>query len=105
MALDARLSAWLALHLVDGVGSRTFHILLQTFGSAEAVISAPSAMLAKHLPSQLIESLKAGPDAALVEQTQAWLTQADHHLLAWDDAAYPAQLLTIADPPPLIYAM
>jgi DNA processing protein len=61
-------------------------------------------MLARHLTHGMIEAIKVGPEPALLEQTGSWLAQQGNHLLAWDDPDYPAQLLTIADPPPLLYA-
>jgi DNA processing protein len=103
VAIDARLSAWLALHLVDGVGSRTLHALLSTFGSATAVAQASLAQLTKHVPERIARAIKQGPDAVLLAQTATWLDEPRNSLVAWDDADYPPQLLTIADPPPLLY--
>ena len=41
---------------------------------------------------------------AQIERTVAWLAQPGNHVLTLADAAYPARLLEIADPPTLLYA-
>jgi DNA processing protein len=45
----------------------------------------------------------AGPDAALLAETLAWLDQPGNSLLTLGDPDYPKPLLEIADPPALLY--
>lgn len=104
MIVDARLRAWLGLHSTAGVGTRTLHTLLQTFGSAQEIIRAPVGLLAKHVPYDVAQTIAAGPNAAYLERTERWLAEEQgNRILTWDDAEYPQQLLAITDPPPLLY--
>ena len=45
------------------------------------------------------------PDAARLESTLAWLREPGHDLVAWGDPDYPAPLLEIGDPPPVLYCI
>ena len=49
--------------------------------------------------------LDAPPEAARLERTLAWLREPGHDLVAWGDPDYPASLLEIGDPPPVLYCM
>lgn len=44
------------------------------------------------------------PDQAVLESDLEWLQQPGHHLIAWDDARYPALLRDIPSPPAALYA-
>lgn len=96
--------AWLRLTLVPGVSPRLQQELLRAFGSPQAVLAAPQADLASLAAPAAVQALARGPSKALVERTLAWLRAHDHHLLALGDPAYPQALLTIPDPPTVIYA-
>jgi len=43
------------------------------------------------------------PDEARIESDLRWLSHPDHHLLTWDDEAYPALLRRINSPPAALY--
>ena len=60
-------------------------------------------MLGKVVPSDIAAAIARGPDPVARDQTLAWLREAGHALVAWDDPAYPRALLTIADPPPTLF--
>ena len=97
---------WLRLTLAPGLGPAQVRGLLAAFGLPPAIFAAPSAALRQHLPEPALRALLAPPDAALqaqIEQTQAWIAAPDQHIVTFADPAYPAQLLTLADPPPLLY--
>jgi DNA processing protein len=98
------LLAWLRLTLVPGVSPRTQQQLLRAFGSPQAVLCASEAGLAPFAAPGAVRALARGASPALVESTLAWLEARNHHLLALGDPAYPRALLTIADPPTVIYA-
>ncbi|QDQ29307.1 DNA-protecting protein DprA [Chitinimonas arctica] len=78
--------------------------LLTAFGSPDRILSASTAALARHLPPKLTHALEQGPPASMLAHAHAWLAQPGNHLLTLADTDYPAQLLQIADPPPLLYA-
>jgi DNA processing protein len=45
----------------------------------------------------------ARPDEALIDSGLQWLSQPGHHLLCWDDDAYPALLKRINSPPAALF--
>ena len=96
---------WLKLSLIPGIGDKTFTQLLAAFGSPEAVLACGRSALSPHLTAKQLDALLAGPDAALLAQTQDWLTHDGHSLLTLADADYPVYLREIADAPPLLYCM
>jgi len=109
------LAAWLRLTQARGVGAATVRRLLAHFG------------LPQHLFAQSMQAWRvcvtdaqaralAETDAALealVERTWQWLQPSDKQaenplaraIVTLADAAYPAALLEIDDPPPLLYLM
>ena len=94
---------WLRLALVSGIGSATLVRLLTAFGSPEAVLACGRHALEAHLTTKQRDALLAGPDAALLAETLAWLDQPGNSLLTLGDPDYPRPLLEIADPPALLY--
>lgn len=100
------LPGWLRLTLAPGLGPARLRELLTAFGLPQAILAAPSAALRHHLPESVLRALLAPPDAALrtqIERTQAWMAEAGHYIVTLADQAYPANLLALADPPPLLY--
>lgn len=97
--------AWLRLTLVPGVSASVQRALLKQFGSPGGVLRANASEVAAHANDPLVpERLRAGPDAKLLERTLAWLERHDCHLLMLGEAAYPAALLDLHDPPTVLYA-
>jgi len=102
---DDGLRAWLALHRAPGIGPRTFLRLLEAAGDPQAALALPrQELLRLGLPEETCAALKA-PDWAAVDADLRWLEQPGHHILRFDDPAYPARLRDIADPPPLLYVL
>ncbi|WMD19546.1 DNA-processing protein DprA [Achromobacter seleniivolatilans] len=103
---SAELSAWLRLSLEPNIGSATACTLLGGLGLPEQIYAQRATALAKHLPDALARQLAAPmpPDmAAQVESALEWVSGADRHILTLADPTYPQSLLTIADPPILLY--
>ncbi len=96
---------WLALTLVPGVGARTFHRLIQRFGSPDRVFTARRSHL-EQVPGlqkgsiEVIRSLEARKTA---EREMTRLRSHGIHLIQWGTEEYPAYLANISDPPPLLY--
>jgi DNA processing protein len=103
LEIDARVEAWASLQLLPGLSARVLFTLLKTFGGPAEVLAASPASLAKVVPRETAAAIRRGPDHAALANTLAWLNDAGHALIAWDDAAYPRALLTISDPPPALY--
>ncbi|AGI21945.1 DNA protecting protein DprA [Pseudomonas sp. ATCC 13867] len=100
----AESEARLRLHALPELGPRRFRRLMSAFGSASAALSAPAAAWRSLGLSQA--SAEQRREAGIREQAAAalrWLEDSSHHLLAWDDPAYPALLAELADAPPLLF--
>ena len=102
------LQAWLRLTLTPGIGNATARKLLTAFGSAEAVFAQSSATLQKTGSDKLARVLRDEPPllAAQLQATLDWLQGgADRRIAPLGDAAYPAALLDIEDPPLMLYML
>jgi DNA processing protein len=107
--MDAQeLQAWLRLTLTPGVGNTTARKLLAVFGSAQAIFEQSSSALEKLGSDKLASTLRSEPPglAAQLQTTLDWLQVAgDRHIAVLGDAAYPAVLLDIEDPPLMLYML
>ncbi|WP_427184238.1 DNA-processing protein DprA [Bordetella bronchialis] len=100
------LAAWLRLSLEPGLGVMGAIGLLQAAGVPEDIYAMRAGALARHLPADLARQLAAPPPpalAALIEDTLRWAQAGDCHVLTLADPRYPPSLLTMADPPLLLY--
>ena len=99
---------WLRLVLTPGIGPVHGHRLLARIGSPAALPGLSHADLAAGLGSAALASALAADDPrrdAAIEAALAW-RDADprrRHLIALDDARYPARLLHLPDPPLLLF--
>ncbi|VAX00008.1 Rossmann fold nucleotide-binding protein Smf possibly involved in DNA uptake [hydrothermal vent metagenome] len=95
--------SWLMLAKTPGVGTKTYSLLLEQFGSPDAVFGTSSNDLAAFgLKAKSLNFLK-NPDWSLVDTDLKWAEQDIAHILTLDDARYPSLLREIADPPPVLY--
>jgi DNA processing protein len=102
----AALAGWIRLEQTAGVGGVTARRLLAEFGSPQHIFSAGYSVLKHHLAAPLARALSEPPSEAIVRQVElalAWREQPGNTLLTLFDAAYPAALSQIPDPPPLLY--
>ena len=104
MNVDSRAEAWARLQL-SGIAPRPLVQLLRAFGSPESVLSAGNAQWSRHVDAKAAAALVAPLEAPRLEATLAWLSEPGHNLLVWGDADYPAPLLEVGDPPPVLYCM
>jgi len=101
----AERAAWLRLLFTPGVGPATARDLLRAFGLPEDVLAAGRPALARAAGERLAAAI-AGDDPArdaAVERALQWAQAPDHHLITLGDPAYPARLLEIGDPPPILF--
>jgi len=103
MDIDARVEAWASLQLLAQVPTRTLVALLKALGGPAEVLAAPRASLTAHVPAAIAARIAQGPDPALLARTLEWAREEGNALIAWDDARYPRALLSIADPPPVLF--
>jgi len=100
---DAELEAWLTLGLIPRLGPVAFRKLLSSFGSPEAALGASNAALGSIIGPELAKAIAQGPDADLLARSLNWVADEQNRLLTLADEDYPASLLEISDPPPLLY--
>lgn len=82
------------------------YTLLGSVGQPEMLYSLGATALQRHVPPELARQLAAPPTepvALAIEAAAQWVAHPDHHIVTLADAAYPQHLLTIADPPLLLY--
>lgn len=101
---DADLAAWLKLSLIPGLGPRRQRQLLSAFGLPQQILSASIPSLAGIIGAKLAAELSASDPSERIAATLAWALEPGNHLLTLADPAYPARLLTIPDPPCVLYA-
>lgn len=95
--------AWLALHRINGIGSRLFFKLLSHFGSARDVFNARSKTLrALGLPETIVAAIRK-PHWDEVDQESVWALTPDQHIILFADPSYPTLLKEISSPPPVLY--
>ena len=105
------LTAWLRLALTPGVGNDTARRLLAAFGLPQAIFGQSAAALRQLVSPAQASALAAPPEGldAQVQATAAWLAGAEagqgRALVTLGDARYPASLLAIEDPPPMLYLL
>jgi DNA processing protein len=101
---------WLRLQSTPGVGAQTAADLLRRYGSAAEIFRQPESALRRHVRPALAQALCVVPAglAQLQERVADWLNRpapgVSHAVWTWASDHYPAPLLTLADPPLLLYA-
>ncbi|HEY0296715.1 MAG TPA: DNA-processing protein DprA [Bordetella sp.] len=100
------LSAWLRLSLEPELGPSLAYALLSALGEPAQIYDRRATELARHVPQDLARQLAGAPPAEIsqrIEATLRWVEAPERHILTLADPGYPQQLLTIADPPLLLY--
>lgn len=95
---------WIALNMTPGVGPRAATMLLERFGSADAVFHARRTELESlRLKPETIDSIikREFHERAATELERVKELGGD--ILILDDGSYPALLREIDDPPPVLY--
>jgi DNA processing protein len=103
------LAAWLRLTLAPGIGNETARKLLRTFGLPAAIFGQAPAVLQQVVSPVQSEALRNEPPelASQMQATWAWLQEepSTRQIVVLGDPIYPDSLLTIDDPPLLLYLM
>ncbi|MFC6308212.1 DNA-protecting protein DprA [Paraburkholderia dipogonis] len=105
-ATDIELAAWLRLALAPGLKPGALRLLLGAFGLPEAIFGHAPEALAEIAGAAAANAALAptGPDFdAQLDAVIAWREQPGNQVVTLDDPAYPPALLTMPDPPPLLY--
>jgi DNA processing protein len=97
---------WLALHLVSGLGARKTGLLIARFRTPEAIFRAsPPELEGAGLSGAVARSIASGCAFEEAVEQQAKLRETGTRLVPITDAAYPARLKEIYDPPPVLFAL
>jgi DNA processing protein len=104
MTADSRALAWATLahkHLPQAAQVA----LLRQIGDPQALLAAPRARIAGITSHAVADALAAPLDPDVLEATRQWLADPAHHVVAWDDADYPAALLELPDAPLALFVL
>lgn len=101
--MSQTLPYWLAANYSHGIGPKKFLDLLGAFQSIQAVFAASRELFIDKKINPRYFDLLVQPNHILIDQDLAWAEQPHHHLIAYDDPAYPSLLKEIASPPLVLY--
>ncbi len=107
MADLSELADWIRLDNTPGVGPATARRLLAHFGLPAAIFSADLSRLRQLVSESVAQALLSSPSpalTALIDRTLSWAQANGNAILTLADSDYPQSLLTICDPPTLLYA-
>jgi DNA processing protein len=103
--------AWLRLAHAKGLRPLALRTLLGAFGGPLEVLSESFAALARATDESAAKAVTAPPADIegvpfddYIECVRDWASEPGNHLLTLADAEYPQALLTLPDPPPVLYA-
>jgi DNA processing protein len=98
------LAYWIGFNRVRGIGPVRLRALLDAFGTIEAAWFAPEHALRElGLDRRSIAGLLEARHGLDLPAELARVQRAGVRALTWEDPAYPQPLLTISDPPPVLY--
>ncbi|MEK7779534.1 MAG: DNA-processing protein DprA [Pseudomonadota bacterium] len=103
MTSASEIELWLNLNLIDGLGDESIRRLLVALSSPEAIFSASQSILQSIVKPSIAKLIQQGPDRSKVTSALKWLKDPNNTIITLADADYPASLLNISDPPPLLY--
>src|SRR5690242_13356945 len=101
--IEPDIASWLALDLIDGLGDESMRCLLATFGSPAAILSASMTSLERVVKRKVADKIIGGADPQKLNASLKWLEDPQNSVITLADPDYPALLLHIPDPPPLLY--
>lgn len=95
---------WISLNMTPGIGPRAATMLLERFGSPDAVFHARRTELEQlRLGPETIESLLKREFESKADEELAQVKELGGDILVLDDGSYPNLLREIADPPITLY--
>jgi DNA processing protein len=104
---SASLEAWMKLRAIDRVGDHVVLALVREWGTPEAVLGATADdLIQRGCSPALAGAVVRGPDGEASRRIARELQGIERghiDVRCILDASYPARLLTIPDPPPLLY--
>jgi DNA processing protein len=103
------LAAWLRLMLTDGVGNASAQKLLAAFGLPPAIFEQPRSALLHFVTERQSLALQSVPEGLdkQIDVCAKWLSADPHNrrIVTLGDALYPKALLTLPDPPLVLWLL
>jgi DNA processing protein len=103
---DRELAAWMRLSMAPGLRPGALRAMLTAFGLPDVILEQPLAALAEVTDDASARAALSPPGADFMrylEAVLAWREMDGNHIVTLDDPAYPPALLTMPDPPALLY--
>jgi len=98
------IESWLTLRHSRGISYSLFHALINTFGSAKAVLSADYKQLSVFNNAKInVADIILRQESPNISADLNWLQQENHHVITLFDDAYPSRLKDTNNPPPILY--
>ncbi len=95
---------WIGFNIVKGIGPARVRLLLDYFGDLEPAWKAPlEALRQAGLDRRSCENVAAARTQVDLDLALRRVEQAGVEVLTWESPGYPRNLLTIAQPPPVLY--
>ncbi len=96
--------AWLALNMINGIGSVRFRALLDAFGSAQAAWQASSSHLRDlGLGQAIVDNFVHVHQKLDLSRIEPDLEKYKVKAFTWDDEGYPRRLKELEQAPPVLY--
>lgn len=94
---------WLATLYLPAISTRKLLQCINHFPDIQTFFTAPTEeWRGLNLASEIIEALR-HPHSASIERDMKWAQCSSHHIITFDDDAYPPYLKEIADPPLVLF--
>ncbi len=103
---DNELAAWLRLSMAPGLRPGALRAMLGAFGLPAAILEQPFSLLAAATDEASARAALAPPAGEFeryLDAVLAWRELPGNAIVTLDDPVYPPALLTIPDPPALLY--
>lgn len=95
----------LALNRIPAVGPQTIKKLLQYWPDlAELFALKPEKIIQQGIPAAIAQAICSFSMQSIENDLQWEQSDSSHHILTWEDIAYPRLLKEIYNPPPILYA-
>lgn len=103
--MQNNLRPWIQLNMIPGVGPLRFYTLLRYFGSPERVLSASQKELSniKGIGEIIAKQIIENKETIKVDEELEKIEKQEVTVLTLQSEDYPKNLLSIFDPPPVLY--
>lgn len=102
--MDDEKRFWVGFNLVKGIGAARMRLILDAFGDARSAWEAPAESLrAIGLGPKVLTTLLQVRESVSLDLVWERILSQGIQVTTWEDPGYPARLLEIPQPPPVLY--